>query len=59
MRKLIIYGTLLLGMAHAAHAQSTSDQITLGYLSTVGCPGGQLSCWLPYTATNPMPVVSK
>ena len=46
----------LLFLSCSAHAGVTADQTTPGYLSTTGCPAGQSSCFLPYSATNPMPI---
>lgn len=39
-----------------SYAQVTAQQMQPGYLSTSGCPGSQFSCFLPYTATAPLPI---
>lgn len=51
-----LISVLLLLSPWAALAQSTAEQVQPGFLTTSGCPGGQLSCFLPYSSANPLPV---
>ena len=39
-----------------AFAQSSAEQVTPGYLSTSGCSGLNSPCFVPYSASNPMPI---
>ena len=57
MKKHIITVLIVALVATAAYAQSTANQIQLGFLTTTGCPNGQTSCWKPYSAANPMPTI--
>jgi len=41
---------------HAAAAQSTAQPVLPGSLQTSGCAPGYTSCYVPYSATNPVPV---
>ena len=50
---IIIVLCLLAGIAYAA---ATATQVVPGTLNTSGCPGGQSSCWIPISSTNPLPV---
>lgn len=58
MKKLLLLLSLSLAWCLPAHAQSTAAQVTPGFLTTSGCPGGQFSCFLPYSAANPLPVIA-
>lgn len=42
---------------HSALAQSTAQPVTPGALVTSGCPGGATTCFMPYSPSNPTPVV--
>lgn len=56
MRKYILALALVL-LGGVVHAQvSTSMPVLMGFLATSGCPGGQPSCFKPYSADNPLPV---
>lgn len=55
MKNIFIFLIPLL-FALPAHAQSTAEQEQPGFISTSGCPGGQLSCFVPYSASNPLPI---
>jgi hypothetical protein len=39
-----------------ALAQSTAQPVQPGSITTSGCPSGFLSCFSPYSGTNPLPV---
>ena len=56
MKYAIIIAICLI--AGYAFAQSTAMPIVMGYLSSSGCSGSLVSCFVPYTAANPMPVIS-
>lgn len=43
-------------LAGVAYAQSTATPVIMGFLTTSGCPSGVSSCFIPYSATNPVPV---
>ena len=47
---------ILFTLPISAHAQSTADPVLPGMLVTSGCPGGKLSCFVPYSNSNPLPV---
>lgn len=63
MRKIIL-AILLSFIAFSAHAQSTAEQVTLGFLSaattgTAGCNTlglGSPPCFVPYSVTNPIAI---
>lgn len=49
---------LLILFAGSAFADSTANQVTPGSLTISGCPGSELSCFIPYSNANPLPVSS-
>lgn len=46
----------ILALPVSAWGQSTAAPVSPGSETTVGCPGSFLSCWKPYSSTNPLPV---
>lgn len=52
----LIIALLLCLTPLTAYAQSTAEPVLPGLLTTSGCPGGQLSCFVPYSVSNPLPV---
>lgn len=44
------------GFASLAYSQSTAQPVLPGILVTSGCPSGYLSCYVPYSGSNPLPV---
>lgn len=55
---LMIIAFLSTFIAGYAVAQSTALPIVLGFLSTTECTGSFKSCWIPYSLSHPMPVLS-
>ena len=43
------------GMAHA-QSDSTNTQVVPGFMTRSGCATGVSPCFIPYSATNPLPV---
>jgi hypothetical protein len=52
MKRLALAVLLLAPIA--AHAQSTANQVTPGYLSTSGCSGGLPACFVPTGGVSPV-----
>lgn len=58
MKKILALLTILLAACSSpqpANAQSTAEQIQLGFLSQTGCHG-LTPCWIPYSSSNPFPI---
>lgn len=56
MRRLLLAAICSAAVIGSAQAQSTAQPVVPGYISTVGCPGTQKSCFLPFSPSNPLPV---
>lgn len=52
MKRLLLALALL--APAVAHAQSTANQVTPGYLSTTGCSGGLPACFVPTGGASPV-----
>jgi len=56
--KRLVLASVLWLFSLPLYAQSTANQVIPGYITTVGCPGSFTSCFVPYSASNPLPTTS-
>lgn len=54
--KELFFALFFIFLSSNVFAQSTANQTQPGYLTTSGCPNGLTSCFVPYSASNPLPV---
>lgn len=56
MKRLIALFLGYIFCSSPVYAQSTAEQAQPGFITTIGCPGSQTACFVPYSSSNPLPV---